>query len=219
MAETQTTALGSDTTPKADDPATTPAPTSEVVAEPQQPPAEVVEPPKAGEPVTDDIPKPKDAPGAPSEYEFKPPPEGQTPFEESVMDAFKTSVRELNLTNDGAQSILDGVLPAMEEAAKEKLDGMRAEWKELSRTDKEFGGDAFKTSCQIANTALDRFCSAEMQSLLIESGFADHPEFVRAFVRIGKAISEDTILAGRDPIAAEEDLSDPKVQERRMYKT
>ncbi len=217
MAETQTTALGSDTTQKADDPATTPAPTSEVVAEPQQPPAEVVEPPKAGEPVTDDIPKPKDAPGAPSEYEFKPP-EGQT-LDEGVLDSFSAAARELNLTNDGAQSILDSVLPKIEEAAKERLDAARAEWKELSRNDKEFGGDAFKTNCAIANTAYDRFCSDEMKSLLIESGFADHPEFVRSFFRIGKAISEDTILAGRDPIAAEEDLSDPKVQERRMYKT
>ncbi len=219
MAE-QTTALGSDTTPKADDPATTPAPTSEVVAEPQQPPKAVVEPPKAGdEPVADGIPKPKDAPGAPSEYEFKPPPEGQTPFAESVMDAFKESARGLNLTNDGAQALLDAVIPKMTEAAEEKLIGIRAEWKELAKNDSEFGGDGFETNCKIANTALDRFCSDEMKSLLIESGFADHPCFVRAFWRIGKAISEDTILSGRDRVTAEEDLDDPQVQERRMYKT
>ncbi len=211
----ETTALGSDTTPKADDPATTPATTSAVVAEPQQPPAEVVEPPKADEPVTDDIPKPKDAPGAPSEYEFKQP-EGQ-PLEESVLDAFKTSARELNLTNDGAQSILDSVLPKIEEAAKEKLDGMRAEWKQLAKNDSEFGGDAFEQNCAIANTALDRFCSDEMKSLLIESGFADHPAFVRAFWQIGKAISEDTILSGRPGLTAEADLDDPAEQEKRMY--
>ncbi len=216
MAETQT-ALGSDPNPTAEDPSQTPAPTSEVVAEPQQPPTEVVEPTKADEPVADETPKPKEAPGAPSEYEFTPP-EGQT-FDESVIDAFKTTARELNLTNDGAQSILDSVLPKIEEAAKEKLDGMRAEWKELSRTDKEFGGDAFKTNCAIANTALDRFCSPEMQSLLIETGFADHPEFIRSYLKIGKEISEDTILAGRDPGIGEEDLNDPAVQEKRMYKT
>ena len=105
---TETTALGSDPTPKADDPASTPAPTSSVVAEPQQQPTEGGETPKAAEPVTDDVPKPKDAPGAPAEYEFKPS-EGQT-LDEGVLDAFKTAARELNLPNDGAQSILDSVL-------------------------------------------------------------------------------------------------------------
>lgn len=214
---TDTTALGSDPTQKAEDPASTPAPTSEVVAEPQQQPTEGAETPKAAEPVTDDVPKPKEAPGAPAEYEFKPS-EGQT-LDEGVLDAFKTAARELNLPNDGAQSILDHVLPKMAEAAKEKLEGMRAEWKELARNDKEFGGDAFKTNCAIANTAYDRFCSDEMKSLLIESGFADHPEFVRSFFRIGKAISEDTILTGGPKGIAEEDLNDPAVQERRMYKT
>ena len=215
MATEQTTALGSDTTSKADDPATTPAPTSEVVAEPQQPPTEVDETPKAAEPVTDDIPKPKDAPGAPSEYEFKPP-EGQ-PIEESVLDAFKTSARELNLTNDGAQSILDSVLPKIQEAAQENLVRIRGEWQEMSKADSEIGGDSFPANVAIANTALDKFCSPEMKSLLIESGFADHPEFVRSYYRIGKAISEDTILAGRPGLTAEEDLDDPAVQEQRMY--
>ena len=214
---TDTTALGSDPTPKADDPASTPAPTSAVVAEPQQQPTEGGETPKAAEPVTDDVPKPKDAPGAPAEYEFKPS-EGQT-LDERVLDKFKASVRELNLTNDGAQSILDNVLPKMAEVAEEKLAGLRAEWKALAKQDDEFGGAGFETNVKIANQALDRFGSDEMKSLLIESGLGDHPAFVRAFFRIGKAISEDTILTGGPKAGAEEDLNDPAVQERRMYKT
>lgn len=214
---TDTTALGSDPTQKAEDPASTPAPTLEVVAEPQQQPTEGAETPKAAEPVTDDVPKPKEAPGAPAEYELKPP-EGQT-LDEGVLDAFKTAARELNLPNDGAQSILDNVLPKMAEVAEEKLAGLRAEWKALAKSDDEFGGAGFETNVKIANQALDRFGSDEMKSLLIESGLGDHPAFVRAFFRIGKAISEDTILTGGPKGIAEEDLNDPAVQERRMYKT
>ena len=214
---TDTTALGSDPTPKADDPASTPAPTSAVVAEPQQQPTEGGETPKAAQPAAEGEPEPKKVEGAPTEYELKPP-EGQT-LDEGVLDAFKAAARELNLPNDGAQSILDHVLPKMAEATQEKLDGMRAEWKELAKNDKEFGGDAFKSNIAIANTAYDRFCSDEMKSLLMKSGFADHPEFVRSFFRIGKAISEDTILTGGPKGIAEEDLNDPAVQERRMYKT
>lgn len=214
---TETTALGSDPTQKAEDPAKTPAPTSEVVAEPQQQPTEGAETQKAAEPVTDDVPKPKDAPGAPTEYELTPP-EGQT-LDEGVLDAFKTAARELNLPNDGAQSILDNVLPKMKEAAEEKLAGLRAEWKELVKQDEEIGGPAFETNVKIAKQAIDRFGSDEVKSLLNESGLGDHPAFVRTFFRIGKAISEDTILTGGPKAMVEEDLDDPAVQERRMYKT
>jgi len=212
---TDPTALGSETTQTADDPAQTPAPAVE--AEPQQQPTEGAETPKAPEPAAEGEPEPKKVEGAPTEYEFKPP-EGQT-FDESVMDAFKTTARELNLTNDGAQSILDNVLPKIQEAQDEKLAGLRAEWKELAKNDEEFGGSGFETNVKIANQALDRFGSEEMKSLLIESGLGDHPAFVRAFFRIGKAISEDTILTGGPKAVAEEDLNDPEVQEKRMYKT
>lgn len=215
---TDLTALGSDTTQKADDPASTPAPALEAVVEPQQQPTEGVETPKAAEPAAEGEPEPeKKAPGAPTEYVFTPP-EGQT-LEESVMDAFKTTARELNLTNDGAQSILDNVLPKIQEAADEKLAGLRAEWKELAKQDDEFGGASFETNIKIANQAVSRFASDEMKSLLIESGLGDHPAFIRAFYRIGKAISEDTILTGGPTAGAEEDLSDPAVQAARMYKT
>lgn len=214
---TEQTALGSETTQTAEDPAQTPAPALEAVAEPQQQPAEGGETPKAAELVAEGKPEPTKAPGAPTEYLFTPP-EGQT-FDESVMDAFKTTARELDLTNDGAQSILDNVLPKIQEAADEKLQGLRAEWKELARTDEEYGGAGFQTNVKIANQALDRFGDEEMKSLLIESGLGDHPAFVRAFFRIGKAISEDTILTGGPRAVVEEDLNDPAVQARRMYKS
>ena len=213
---TDPTALGSETTQPAEDPAT-PAEPAVGEAEPQQQPAEGGETPKAADPAPAAEPEAKKPEGAPTEYEIRPP-EGQT-LDEGVLDAFKATARELNLTNDGAQSILDNVLPKIAEAQQEKLDGMRAEWKELAKNDEEFGGAGFETNVKIANQALDRFGSDEMKSLLIESGLGDHPAFVRAFYRIGKAISEDTILTGGPRAAAEEDLNDPDVQARRMYKT
>lgn len=212
---TDTTTLGSDPTPKATDPASTPAPTSEVVAEPQQKPTEAVETPKAGEPAAVGEPEPVKAPGAPEAYEFTPP-DGHT-FDDGVMDAFKETAKGLNLTNEGAQAILDSVLPKMAEATKDRLDAHRTEWREQAKNDDEFGGSGFETNVKIANQALSRFASEEMKSLLHESGLGDHPEFVRAFYRIGKAISEDTILTGGQPGIQEEDLNDPEVQARRMY--
>ncbi len=213
---TDVTTLGSDPTPTGTDPASTPAPASAVVAEPQEQPTKAVETPKAGEPAAVGEPEPvKAPPGAPDAYEFTPP-EGQT-FDDSVIDAFKETAKGLNLTNEGAQAILDSVLPKMAEAAKDRLDAHRTEWRELAKNDEPFGGAGFETNVKIANQALSRFGSEEMKSLLSESGLGDHPEFVRAFWLIGKAISEDTILTGGQPGIQEEDLNDPEVQARRMY--
>ena len=212
---TDTTTLGSDSTPKADDPASTPPAPLEGVVEPQQQPTEGVETPKASEPTEGEPAKPTEVKGAPTEYTFTPP-EGQT-LDESVMDAFKATAKDLNLTNDGAQSILDSVLPKMAEVAKEKLDAIRTEWRELAKKDEEIGGSAFETNLKTANQALDRFGNEEQRQLLKETGLGDHPAFIRPWFKVGKAISEDTFLSGGTPGRAEEDLSDPEVQARRMY--
>lgn len=207
------TTLGSEPTQQATDPAATPATPPEGVVETQQQPTEAVETPKAGEPVTEGEPESQKAPTA---YTLTAP-EGQT-IADGVMDAFRATAKDLDLTNEGAQSILDAVLPKMSEAAQERLDAHRTEWRDQAKNDDEFGGAGFETNVKIANQALSRFGSEEMKSLLVESGLGDHPEFVRAFYRIGKAISEDTILTGGQPGIQEDDLNDPVVQARRMYK-
>jgi hypothetical protein len=54
-----------------------------------------------------------------------------------------------------------------------------------------------------AKMALDTFGTPELRTLLIETGLGDHPEMIRAFVRAGKAISEDTLaMGGKKPAGA-----------------
>ena len=45
----------------------------------------------------------------------------------------------------------------------------------------------------IAAKAIDKFCGPEVRQILEQSGLGNHPALVRAFVRIGKTISEDSI--------------------------
>ncbi len=212
------TAATSETTPKAEDTATaTPAAPSEGVVEPQQQPPEGGETAKAPEtPPSTPETKPTEAPkGAPETYEFKAP-EGQT-LDQGVMEAFEAKAREFNLTNEGAQSWIDSVLPKIQEAADDKLNALRAEWTETAKNDKEFGGTAFEANLDIANKAVKQFASEEFKALLKESGLSNHPEVIRFMLGVGNAISEDVLLSGGPRGRVPEDLRDKTVQAKRMY--
>jgi hypothetical protein len=67
---------------------------------------------------------------------------------------------------------------------------------EASKQDKEFGGPALAENLSVAKKALDAFGTAELRTLLNESGLGNHPEIVRLFFRAGKAISEDRVVTG-----------------------
>ena len=72
----------------------------------------------------------------------------------------------------------------------------RASWSESSRTDKEFGGDKLNENLAVAQKAMNAFGTPELRAVLNKTGLGNHPELIRAFVRAGKAISEDTFVPG-----------------------
>jgi len=133
--------------------------------------------------------------GAPEKYEFKPT-DGQQ-FDDKVLGAFADAARGLNLTQEAAQSMLDKMAPAMQARQAEQMAAIRSEWAESAKSDKEYGGAKLAENIALAQKALDKFGTPELRSLLVESGLGNHPELIRAFVRAGKAISEDQFVGGR----------------------
>jgi hypothetical protein len=132
--------------------------------------------------------------GAPEKYEFKAP-EGQV-FDAKVIGAFSEVAKELNLSNESAQKVLDKVAPALAEKQAELVETAKAEWVETAKADKEFGGTKLDENLALAKKALDTFGSPELRTLLNDSGLGNHPEIIRAFYRAGKAISEDSFVSG-----------------------
>lgn len=132
----------------------------------------------------------KAAPKAPEKYEFKAG-DGQT-YDAEVMGAFADAARELDLSQDDAQKVLDKVAPVMAARQAQALEAMRNEWTESSRSDKEFGGDKLPENLAVAKKAMDQFGTPELRTLLNESGLGNHPEVIRLLYRAGKAISEDS---------------------------
>ena len=143
------------------------------------------------------------APKAPEKYEFKAG-DGQT-YDAEVMGAFADAARELDLSQDDAQKVLDKVAPVMAARQAQALEAMRNEWTETSRSDKEFGGDKLPENLAVAKKAMDQFGTPELRTLLNESGLGNHPEVIRLLYRAGKAISEDAsvVTGGRStPLAS-----------------
>ena len=131
---------------------------------------------------------------APEKYEFKAP-EGKQ-FDAEVLNTYSEVARELNLSQEAAQRVLDAMAPKMAERQVAQIEAIRTEWANTSKTDKEFGGEKLSENLSTAKKALDAFGTTELRTLLNESGLGNHPEVIRFMVRAGKAISEDRFVAG-----------------------
>jgi hypothetical protein len=71
----------------------------------------------------------------------------------------------------------------------------RAAWLAEAKGDEEIGGQNWDQSLVTAAKALDGLGltkGSSFRALLDESGLGNHPEMIRAFVKVGKAISEDS---------------------------
>lgn len=138
--------------------------------------------------------------GAPDLYELKAP-DGQE-FDDTVLTEFAKVAHKLDLPEASAQEILDKVGPVLQARALERHQALRAEWTESAKADKEFGGEKFKENLAIAKKALEKFGRPDFVKYLAESGLGDHPEMIRTFLKIGKAIREDIIVPGGGPVSA-----------------
>lgn len=138
-----------------------------------------------------------DAVVIPEKYEFKAP-EG---FEinEALASDFTPVLQELKLTQEQADKLVAFaprlISESVDAAVNKTLDsigyGGAKEWADQSRADKEFGGDKLTQNLGVVKAARDQFASPELRKLLETTPLGNHPEIVRLFYRVGKAISPD----------------------------
>lgn len=130
--------------------------------------------------------------GAPESYEFAPSEEYQA--DSQVMDAFKDAAKDLNLSNEAAQKLVDKMAPQIAQRQIEQIQAVQQEWAATAQADKEFGGEKLAENLSVAKKALDMFGTPELNTLLQQSGLGNHPEVIRLMYRAGKSISPDTYV-------------------------
>ena len=162
-------------------------------------PAEVVDPAK---PVAD-------APVVPEKYDLKLP--ADSTLDASITERTAAIARELGLSNDKAQTLLDETvkdLTARDMASVEANKPGGAAW--TARTEQwakdalanpTIGGspDQLAVSVEKAKQAMGKYASPEVSTFLEETGFGSHPAVIALFANIGKAMSEGALVLGVSP--------------------
>ena len=137
--------------------------------------------------------------GAPENYEFNSKvADAPNELDPEVLTAFGDVAKELNLPQEAAQKVLDKVAPVIQARQAKVLEDVKAGWVSDSQADKEFGGENLNDNLEVAKTALDAFGNQALKSLLVETGFGNHPEIIRFMYRAGKAISEDSYVGNSE---------------------
>lgn len=132
----------------------------------------------------------------PVAYEFKMP--DGVEVDAAALDAFKAVAGEAKMPAEHAQKLVDlyaEKVRAIGEAQVQAWTSQQEKWVTEAKADKEVGGDRFATSVSLAAKAIERFGTPELRAALSVTGAGNHPEFVRVFARIGKAISEDSFVS------------------------
>ena len=132
--------------------------------------------------------------GAPEVYEFKAA-EGQT-FDPEFVKSYSEVARELNLTQEAAQTMIDKVGPVLAQQQQAQIARVRSEWAEASKVDAEFGGAKFDENLAIAKQSIDKFATPEFKQMLDDTGLGNHPEWIRYCYRVSKAFSPDNFEGG-----------------------
>lgn len=123
-------------------------------------------------------------------------------LDEKSVGTFKALAGELGLDSPKAQKLVDfyaGVLSAQQEAATAAFEKLEGEWKAAMRADKDVGNGTeagLKAALEAGQRAVAKYGGEELQHVLDASGLGNHPALVRAFVRIGRALAEDSVKGG-----------------------
>ncbi|ASG82613.1 peptidase [Salmonella enterica] len=135
--------------------------------------------------------------GAPEKYEFQAA-EG-VELDTEALKEFEPVAREMNLTNEQAQKLVDvypKILAGVQQRQAETWQQTTEQWAADVKADKEIGGDKLPSNLSAAQRALDQFGTPELKEYLNTTGLGNHPDLVKTFVKIGKAMSEDGMVTG-----------------------
>lgn len=133
------------------------------------------------------------APAVPGSYDLKMP--DGVALDQAAADEFTAIAKELKLDQATAQKFAD-VGAKMAQRQADNHAKLVESWTESVKTDKDIGGDKLAENLGVARKALETFGTPELRDVLNATGFGNHPAVIKAFYKIGQAISEDRFVTG-----------------------
>jgi|ETNvirnome_2_300_1030623.scaffolds.fasta_scaffold00986_9 hypothetical protein len=136
--------------------------------------------------------------GALDEYAEFTVPEGMTIDKEAVKE-FHPLLKDVGASQEQAQAFIDLQVKVSGKLMQDQRDAWaetQGKWKDAGQVDEEFGKGKYEESIGIARRAMREIGGPPLFKALEDTGMGNHPEFIRVFYRIGKAIGEDNIDFG-----------------------
>jgi hypothetical protein len=187
----------------ADEPAANPSPTPSGTPAAPSPAADAsaalaaTPPADPTPPAANPNPTPPAAPVIPEKYDFKAVklPEG-VKLDEPLLKDMEPVFKELGLSQENASKLVEMHAKTMAALETQKeadfKTWMADQVKQHQATLRKEWGQEFDANLAVAQRGMARVASPAMKALLDETGLGNHPEFVKAFLAVGKMVSEDT---------------------------
>lgn len=129
-------------------------------------------------------------PVVPDKYDFKLP-EGYV-LNEKLVEQFTPIAKELKLTNDQANKLAQLHI-AQQQEEEATRDREHKAWIDQLHADKDLGGANFDETKKHLKAGLSAFFDDTAISLLVETKFIDFPPLIKGFVKLGKALTEESL--------------------------
>lgn len=128
--------------------------------------------------------------------------------DQDVLDMATPVFKDLNLSQENAQKVVDLFAAVTAESEKRQLEGFAqliGSWQEDAFKDPEIGGEKFEENAGIAMLAMDKFGTPELKELMNDHGVGNHPEMIRFMWKVGKLLKEDVPDNGGSAPAEQKD--------------
>lgn len=114
------------------------------------------------------------------------------PVSNDDFKGFTEAAKSVGLSQENAQKMFTAMYGEADNYVRRRTQEFAAQWAEQSKADPEFGGANFNQNMGQIAAAYQQFATPELKQLLDASGLGNHPEVMRLFYRVGKALSQDT---------------------------
>lgn len=147
--------------------------------------------------------------GATEKYELKR--KKDSLLNDDQLEEIEAYAKQQGFSNDQAQALLEReekLLSGYKKTIENDFEKQVEQWLDDVKNDKEIGGDNFDKNIKTAEQMLKQYSTKEFRKALSESGFGNHPELVRTFVRISEAMTEDTFEGNSNSQSAKPSMAD-----------
>lgn len=151
--------------------------------------------PETPQPPETDRPQPEGAEWTEQDYESLSFPQ-EVPVRPEIWDEFKNLAREMRLSPENAQRLVDLEARAAQLAGRNGNDARQEILQSWADKTKALFGPGYEKEIDAALRAADAFGGEELRDLLEATGLGNHPVIVKTFNQIGRRMGEDEFIGG-----------------------